>query len=130
MSIHNFPHYVFSTIFSDFGYLKIVFNNVNFEISSVFQIIFFVFTEYEAFLMFSTITAIDSAHMFDEKEPNTPLKKITSNLMKNAISLTFEYSTKRVFYSDIQKGSINTVFFNGSGHSVLVESEYYTDEGR
>ena len=87
-------------------------------------LITFAFTEYEAFLMFSTITAIDSAHMFDEKEPNTPLKKITSNLMKNAISLTFEYSTKRVFYSDIQKGSINTVFFNGSGHSVLVESEY------
>ncbi|XP_063881494.1 prolow-density lipoprotein receptor-related protein 1-like isoform X4 [Scylla paramamosain] len=79
--------------------------------------------EYEAFLMFSTITAIDSAHMFDEKEPNTPLKKITSNLMKNAISLAFEYSTKRVFYSDIQKGSINTVFFNGSGHSVLVEKQ-------
>ena len=84
---------------------------------------FFPLPDYDAFLMFSSITAIDSIHMFDEKDPNTPLKKITSNLMKNAISLTFEYSTKRIFYSDIQKGSINTVYFNGSGHSILVESE-------
>lgn len=78
--------------------------------------------------MFSSITAIDSIHMFDEKDPNTPLKKITSPLMKNAISLTFEYASRRIFYSDIQKGSINTVFFNGSGHSVLIDSEWKIDD--
>ncbi|XP_050691158.1 prolow-density lipoprotein receptor-related protein 1-like isoform X1 [Eriocheir sinensis] len=78
---------------------------------------------YNAFLMFSSTSAIDSIHMFDEKEPNTPLKKITSPLMKNAISLTFEYASSRIFYSDIQKGSINTVYFNGSGHSILVEKQ-------
>lgn len=85
-------------------------------------------TGYNAFLMFSSITAIDSIHMFDEKDPNTPLKKITSPLMKNAISLTFEYASSRIFYSDIQKGSINTVFFNGSNHAILIDSEWIMDK--
>ncbi|XP_068223129.1 low-density lipoprotein receptor-related protein 1 isoform X3 [Palaemon carinicauda] len=79
--------------------------------------------EYDVFLLFSSITSIDSLRMFDEDNPNTPLKKITSDIMKNAISLTFDYANQRIFYSDIQRGSINTVFFNGSGHSLLVEKQ-------
>lgn len=74
--------------------------------------------------MFSSITSIDSIHMFDENNPNSPLKKITSDFMKNAISLTFDYAEKRLFYSDIQRGSINSVYFNGTGHSILIDSEY------
>lgn len=76
--------------------------------------------------MFSSVNAIDSIHMFDEEDPNTPLKKIMSPLMKNVISLTFEYASSRIFYSDIQKGSINTVFFNGTGHAILIDSEWRT----
>ncbi|KAK8724240.1 hypothetical protein OTU49_011302, partial [Cherax quadricarinatus] len=79
--------------------------------------------DYEAFLMFSSIDSIDSIHMFDEKNPNTPLKKITSDYMKNAISLTFDYANKRLYYSDIQRGSINTVHFSGANHSILVERQ-------
>lgn len=41
--------------------------------------------------------------------------------MRNAISLAYEYAGSRLFYSDIQRGSINTVHFNGTGHRVLVE---------
>ncbi|XP_047488646.1 low-density lipoprotein receptor-related protein 1-like [Penaeus chinensis] len=79
--------------------------------------------EYDAFLMFSSITSIDSIHMFDENNPNAPLKKITSDFMKNAISLTFDYAEKRLFYSDIQRGSINSVYFNGTGHSILIDRQ-------
>ncbi|CAL4168163.1 unnamed protein product, partial [Meganyctiphanes norvegica] len=79
--------------------------------------------EYSAFLMFSSITSIDTIHMFDSNNPNTPLKKITSEYMKNAISLTYDYLEKRIFYSDIQRGSINIVYFNGSHHSVLAERQ-------
>lgn len=62
--------------------------------------------------------------MFDENNPNAPLKRITSDFMKNAISLTFNYASKRIYYSDIQRGSINTVHFNGSNHAILVEGKY------
>ncbi|KPJ14346.1 Low-density lipoprotein receptor-related protein 1 [Papilio machaon] len=41
--------------------------------------------------------------------------------MRNVIALAYEYSESRLFYSDIQRGSINTVHFNGSGHEVLLE---------
>lgn len=44
-------------------------------------------------------------------------------LMRNVIALAYEYSESRLFYSDIQRGSINTVHFNGSGHEVLLERE-------
>lgn len=43
--------------------------------------------------------------------------------MRNAISLAYWYEDSRLFYSDIQRGSINTVHFNGSGHEVLLERE-------
>nr|XP_045618524.1 low-density lipoprotein receptor-related protein 1B-like isoform X1 [Procambarus clarkii] len=79
--------------------------------------------DHEAFLMFSSINSIESIHMFDENNQNTPLKKITSDFMKNAISLTFDYASKRLYYSDIQRGSINTVHFNGSNHAILVEKQ-------
>lgn len=46
-------------------------------------------------------------------------------LMRNAISLAYEYNSSRLFYSDIQRGSINTVLFNGSSHTVLLDGEYF-----
>ena len=80
-------------------------------------------TEYESFLMYSSITSIQTLHMFENQNPNDPYKSITSPLMKNAISLTFDYSTKRIFYSDIQRGNINVVYFNGSDHKVLLHQQ-------
>ncbi|XP_076069558.1 LDL receptor protein 1 isoform X2 [Oratosquilla oratoria] len=79
--------------------------------------------EYDAFLIYSSAKSLESIHMFDEDNPNAPLKKITSDYMKNAISITFDYKSKRLYYSDIQRGSVNTVYFNGSDHSILVESQ-------
>lgn len=43
--------------------------------------------------------------------------------MRNVIGLTFDYAFKRIIYSDIQKGSIRSVYFNGSDHKILVEKQ-------
>lgn len=44
--------------------------------------------------------------------------------MRNAISLAYEYSARRLFYSDIQRGAINSVRFDGSDHRVLLDRTY------
>ncbi|RXG68700.1 Low-density lipoprotein receptor-related protein 1 [Armadillidium vulgare] len=79
--------------------------------------------DYDAFLMYSNNTSIESLHMFDDGNPNLPLKSITSDFIKNAISLAFDYRNKRLYYSDIQRRSINSVFFNGTDHVILVEGQ-------
>ncbi|KAJ2941219.1 hypothetical protein O0L34_g3415 [Tuta absoluta] len=79
-------------------------------------------TPYTTFLMYSRVTKIDSIHLRDEKDLNSPYPPIQNmELMRNAISLAYEYKNQRLFYSDIQRGSINTVHFNGSDHRVLLE---------
>lgn len=79
---------------------------------------------YDAFLMFSRVVKIDSIHMFDENNPNAPYPSIGSTVhMRNVIGLSFDYESQRLFYSDIQRGTINNVHFNASDHVVIVESE-------
>lgn len=43
--------------------------------------------------------------------------------MRNAIALAYEYNASRLYYSDIQRGAIHTVRFNGSDHRVLLDRE-------
>ncbi|XP_063897463.1 prolow-density lipoprotein receptor-related protein 1-like [Helicoverpa armigera] len=72
--------------------------------------------------MYSRVTEIDTIHLLDEKDLNSPYEPIQDKeLMRNAISLAYWYAESRLFYSDIQRGSINTVLFNGSAHHVLLE---------
>lgn len=79
---------------------------------------------YEAFIMYSRVTEIDSIHIYDEQNLNAPYPSITNrDQMRNVIGLTFDYSTQRVIYSDIQRGSISSSFFNGTGHELLVEKQ-------
>lgn len=76
--------------------------------------------------MYSRVVSVDSIHMTNATVQNSPFPSIkNSSLMKNAIGLTFNYKQQRIFYSDIQKGSINTVHFNGTGHKVVVERKYF-----
>ena len=42
--------------------------------------------------------------------------------MKDAIGLAFDYTRKRVFYSDIQRGAINSVAFDGTAHRTLLDN--------
>ncbi len=78
---------------------------------------------FDAFLIYSRVSRIETAHMFDDTNPNSPLPAIASpELLKNAIGLAYDFETGRIFYSDIQRGSINTVNSNGSDHRILLES--------
>lgn len=76
--------------------------------------------------MYSRVVSIDSIQMMTDKQvQNSPQPSIKNNTMlKNAIGLSFSYKHKRLFYSDIQRGSINAVYFNGSDHQVIVESKF------
>lgn len=75
--------------------------------------------------MYSRVVSIDSIQMMSDKNvQNSPQPSIkNSTMLKNAIGLSFSYKHKRLFYSDIQRGSINAVYFNGSDHRVIVESK-------
>lgn len=85
---------------------------------------------YASFLMYSRVTKIDSIHMSDEKNLNSPYPPIQSQeLMRNAISLAYEYGARRLFYSDIQRGAINSVRFDGSDHRVLLDRTYFALPG-
>ncbi|KAK6165881.1 hypothetical protein SNE40_022703 [Patella caerulea] len=77
--------------------------------------------EFTDFLMFSEVTAIGSAHMSNDTDPNPPYKLLTNGTnMKNVIGLAYDYSSQRIYYSDIQRGDIQTIFFNGTGHKVVM----------
>jgi len=79
---------------------------------------------YEAFIMFSRIVDIDSIHVSDDKMQNSPYPLISNKTyMQNVIGLTFSYKNKKIIYSDIQKGSINSMNFNGTDHRILVDKQ-------
>ncbi|XP_076313100.1 LDL receptor protein 1 isoform X3 [Tachypleus tridentatus] len=79
---------------------------------------------YSAFLLFSQVLKIESVHLFEEINLNAPYPTISDKkFMRNVIGLSFDYKLQKIFYSDIQKGSINSVFFNGTNHTVLVEKQ-------
>ncbi|CAH0551681.1 unnamed protein product [Brassicogethes aeneus] len=80
---------------------------------------------FESFIMYSKVVSIESIQMISDKNlQNSPHPSIKNNtLLKNAIGLSFSYKHQRLFYSDIQKGSINSVFYNGSDHRIIVERQ-------
>lgn len=80
---------------------------------------------YDAFIMFSRIVDIDSIHVSDEENSqNSPYPLISNKTyMQNVIGLTFSYKDRKIIYSDIQKGSINSMNFNGTDHRILVDKQ-------
>ncbi|XP_056636916.1 low-density lipoprotein receptor-related protein 1 isoform X1 [Diorhabda sublineata] len=80
---------------------------------------------FESFVMYSRVISIDSIQMVGDKNlQNSPQPTIRNGTMlKNAIGLSFSYKHQRLFYSDIQKGSINAVYFNGSDYRTIVERQ-------
>ncbi|CAK1543699.1 unnamed protein product [Leptosia nina] len=79
-------------------------------------------TPHTSFLMYARVSKIDSIHLQDENNLNSPYPPIENKtLMRNAIALAYEYETQTLLYSDIQRGSINSVHFNGSEHRVLLD---------
>ena len=81
--------------------------------------------DYDAFLLYSEVTAIASIQMKDDEDVNPPLQPILNEThMKNVIGLAFHHADRRIFYSDIQRGDIQSVKFDGTHFEVLVDSEW------
>ncbi|XP_070183011.1 low-density lipoprotein receptor-related protein 1-like [Littorina saxatilis] len=76
--------------------------------------------DYESFLLYSKVTSIESillAHnMTSLNPPKEPIKPENADIMQNVIGLTFDLDTKRLFFSDIQRGDIYSVYFNNTGY--------------
>ncbi|XP_014241482.1 low-density lipoprotein receptor-related protein 1 [Cimex lectularius] len=80
--------------------------------------------EYKEFLVFSLVNRIESLHMVGDPDHNSPIPPIKSTLMmRNTIGLAFDYETSTLFYSDIQKGIINAVFFNGTNQRTIASGQ-------
>lgn len=85
----------------------------------------FLFSDYNSFLIYSRVLRLDSIHISDESNLNAPFPSIESKeYMRNSIALAYDYNRKVIFYSDIERGSINSVHFNGTNHTVLIESKW------
>ncbi|XP_039746200.1 low-density lipoprotein receptor-related protein 1 [Pararge aegeria] len=74
------------------------------------------------FLMYSSGTAIESVRLDGGDDLNAPYPPIRNKtLLRNAVALAYEYESRTLFYSDIQRGALLAVHFNGSAHRVLLE---------
>ena len=88
------------------------------------NIFYFCLTDYESFLAFSKVSGIETLHVFDEFNPNVPRPTISiQDNMRNVIGLAFDYKEQRYFFTDIQRGDIQSVGFDGTGVRVIVESK-------
>jgi hypothetical protein len=89
-------------------------------------------SEYDSFLAFSKVTGIETIHMPDTSDttadetpnPNAPRPLIeNASHMRNVIGLACDFKAKRYFFSDIQRGDIQSVQFDGSNFTVVIESK-------
>lgn len=79
---------------------------------------------YDAFLVYSRVQSIETVHVSTNVTPNSPYPPINSaEYIRNAIGLAFDHTRQLLFYSDVQLGTINSVFFNGTNFAVVAEKQ-------
>jgi low-density lipoprotein receptor-related protein 1 (alpha-2-macroglobulin receptor) len=70
------------------------------------------------------VSSIETVHLSPEITPNDPYPAIqSSEHIRNAIGLAFDYKNNLLFYSDVQLGTINSVYFNGTEFSVVADKQ-------
>jgi len=75
--------------------------------------------------MYSRVDKIDSVTISENPNLNTPFRVMQSKtFMLNIIALSYDYARSLLFYSDIQRGTIDAIHFNNTGHRVIAESMY------
>lgn len=75
--------------------------------------------------MYSQVDKIDSITISENPNFNTPFRVMQSKqYMQNIIALSYDYSRSLLFYSDIQRGTIDAIHFNDSGHRTIVDRMY------
>ena len=75
-------------------------------------------------MAYSVSRRLEFARISEKPDPNAPNPPISDrNLIKNAVGLAFEFDNQQLFYSDIQMGHIQAVYFNGSGARVVASGK-------
>ena len=82
---------------------------------------------FDTFLAFSKVTGIETVHLTqsadglpDLNSPRPPVENATR--LRNVIGLAFDFEMSRYFFSDIQRGDIQSVSFEGTGFEVIVNN--------
>lgn len=79
---------------------------------------------YDTFILFSKSTQIDTLHIRDgESFNNSPYPPLAMESRGNIISVTVDYNTQRVIYSELFREQICSIYFNGTDKRVLVEKQ-------
>ena len=82
------------------------------------------FTEHEGFILYSKVTGMESINLKNEDMPNAPVEPFTNDThLRNVVGLSFDYSKKRIFFSDIQRGDIQFVNFDKTNYTTIIEGE-------
>jgi hypothetical protein len=80
-------------------------------------------SDHDVFLLYSKVTSIESTYL--GVNSNRPLKKIESDTyLKNVIGMTVDFNNKRIFFSDIQRGDIQLVNFDGTDFTVVIDCKF------
>jgi low-density lipoprotein receptor-related protein 1 (alpha-2-macroglobulin receptor) len=77
---------------------------------------------YDFFIAFARKNSIEFVHTLDADAVNAPFAPIRhSKLMRSVVALSFDWSSRRLFYSDVQTQSIASVSFDGTRQQVLAD---------
>ena len=83
--------------------------------------------DFDIFLAFSKVTGIETVHLTQSADglpnlnsPRPPVENATR--LRNVIGLAFDFSLLRYFFSDIQRGDIQSVLFDGTSFEVVVNN--------
>ena len=87
----------------------------------MFYSIIFLIAEHDVFLLYSSVTSIESLHLLGGGNANTPKAPIQNDKMRNVIGMALDYENKQIFYSDIMRGSIYSVDFQGQNLTLIVD---------
>ncbi|CAG7828356.1 unnamed protein product [Allacma fusca] len=79
---------------------------------------------YDAFIVFSRVSSIETVHVMEDVTPNSPYPPIQNpDHIRNAIGLAYDFKRHTLFYSDVQLGTINSVMFNNTNYAVIADKQ-------
>ncbi|XP_014672262.1 PREDICTED: prolow-density lipoprotein receptor-related protein 1-like [Priapulus caudatus] len=79
---------------------------------------------YDAFIVYSGGDRIESINIFDAANKNSPWAAIRNETyMKNVIAVAFDFANRRLFYSDITLGNIQSVGFDGTDRTIIAPNQ-------
>ena len=97
----------------------------------VVLILFCFISDYDGFILYSKVTGMESINLRDGNNPNAPYEPFQNQThLRNVIGLSFDYNSKRIFFSDIQRGDIQFVHFDKTNYTTIVEGMMYRVSNR